>query len=160
MITFRDYYQNEVKLSFTKNPFSPSPKHVWVITKYQDQWLLTKHKDRGMEFPGGKVEIGETAEEAAKREVFEETGGIVSDLTYIGQYFVDGKGGEVIKNVYFGEVDELREQTSYHETLGPVLLDQLPKNIRESSMFSFMMKDGVLPNSLKVIKEIEANSLG
>ncbi|SES63667.1 8-oxo-dGTP diphosphatase [Salinibacillus kushneri] len=159
MITFKDYYQNSVKLSFTKNPFSKQPKHVWVITKYQHQWLLTKHKDRGLEFPGGKVEEGERADEAAKREVLEETGGMISRLEYIGQYFVDGKGGEVIKNVYYAEVDQLIKQNTYFETDGPVLLDALPGDIHKSPLFSFMMKDAVLPQSLKVIKKIEANSL-
>ncbi|GAA0500344.1 nucleoside triphosphatase YtkD [Virgibacillus sp. MSP4-1] len=159
MITFKDYYQNNVKLSFTKNPFSKQPKHVWVITKYKHQWLLTKHKDRGLEFPGGKVEEGEKAEDAAEREVYEETGGIISNLKYIGQYFVDGKGGEVIKNVYYAEVDQLIKQPTYFETDGPVLLDTLPEDIQESSLFSFMMKDAVLPQSLKVIKKMEANSL-
>jgi 8-oxo-dGTP diphosphatase len=153
MIIFKDYYQNEVQLSFTENPFSNDPRHVWVITRYQDKWLLTKHKDRGLEFPGGKVEEGETPEEAARREVLEETGGVVKDLTYIGQYFVDGKGGEVIKNVYFGNVEKLLKQPSYFETEGPVLLKEIPKNIQHLSSFSFMMKDEVLPSSLKYIEK-------
>ena len=34
----------------------------------RDQWLLTHHLRRGLEFPGGKVELGETPEEAAVRE--------------------------------------------------------------------------------------------
>jgi 8-oxo-dGTP diphosphatase len=153
MITFKDYYHNEVNLSFTKNPFSDDPKHVWVITRYRNKWLLTKHKDRGVEFPGGKVEIGETPEEAAKREVLEETGGIVKDLVYLGQYYVNGKGGEVIKNVYFGKVDQLIKQQTYFETEGPVLLDELPKNMKNTSHFSFMMKDDVLPKSLQYIRK-------
>ena len=83
MLTFLDYYQNEVKLSFLDHPFSASPKHVWVICSYQNKWLLTKHKERGYEFPGGKVEPGETPEEAAIREVKEETGGLVDNLCNI-----------------------------------------------------------------------------
>ena len=74
MITFLDYYQNQVELSFDDHPFSDRPLHVWVIAVYEGKWLLTHHKQRGYEFPGGKVEPGETAEEAARREVMEETG--------------------------------------------------------------------------------------
>src|SRR5699024_4797011 len=88
MYIFTDYYKNKVKFSFSNHPFSKEPKHVWVICHYEDKWLLTSHKDRGLEFPGGKVERGETAEEAAVREVKEETGGIVGRLSYIGQYLV------------------------------------------------------------------------
>ena len=48
--------------------FLLSQKHVWVVCRYGDQWLLTHHLRRGLEFPGGKVELGETPEEAAVRE--------------------------------------------------------------------------------------------
>lgn len=155
MYTFYDYYNNEVKLSFTYHPFSAYPKHVWIIARYQGQWLLTNHKDRGLEFPGGKVEKGETPDEAAVREVREETGGIVEDLTYIGQYFVDGKAGRIIKNIYFANISDLAKQTNYFETKGPVVLDRLPRSIEKNSSYSFMMKDKVLPHSLKYIEKAQ-----
>lgn len=60
MLTFRDFYHNEIRLSFLDHPFSKEPKHVWVICRFKGKWLLTKHKDRGLEFPGGKVEEGES----------------------------------------------------------------------------------------------------
>ncbi|MBM7570901.1 RNA deprotection pyrophosphohydrolase [Aquibacillus albus] len=148
MITFQDYYNNEVRLSFEHQPFEKKPKHVWVICRYRDYWLLTKHRDRGLEFPGGKVEDGETPEEAAIREVKEETGGNVSKLKYIGQYFVAGKGGNIAKNVYFAIVDTLNDQSSYFETDGPVLIHELPDNMGTNPSFSFMMKDKVLPKSI------------
>ena len=157
MYVFNDYYSNEVQLSFDDHPFSCSPKHVWVICRFKNEWLLTKHKERGLEFPGGKVEAGETAAEAAKREVMEETGAVLSSLTYLAQYFVDGKSGNVIKNVYFAEVDQLTKQPTYYETEGPVLLENLPSDLASNEEYSFMMKDGVLLhciNKLKAIKKI------
>jgi len=149
--TFYDYYRNKVVLSFENEPFSKTPKHVWIICRYQEQWLLTHHRTRGIEFPGGKVEHGETAKEAAIREVNEETGGIVEDIHYIAQYYVNGKAGHVIKNVYFAEIERLEKHPTYFETLGPVLLDSIPENIKNDNSFSFMMKDEVLPQCLTSI---------
>lgn len=151
--TFTDYYHNEVKLSFKREPFSKEPKHVWVICRYNNKWLLTSHRSRGLEFPGGKVEQGETAKEAARREVMEETGAIIGQLHYVGQYFVDGKGGEIFKNIYFAEIAELVEQAHYFETEGPVLLERLPHNIEKDKRYSFMMKDDVLVRSLDYIEQ-------
>jgi len=58
MLTFTDYYHNQVELSFTYYPFSDTPLHVWVVARYGDKWVLTKHKQRGLEFPGGKERRG------------------------------------------------------------------------------------------------------
>lgn len=151
--TFIDYYKNKVTLSFENHPFSKQPKHVWVICKYKDQWLLTKHKERGLEFPGGKVEPGETALQGAIREIHEETGGIVDSIHYIGQYYVAGKKEHVIKNVYFAKVKQLVKQPTYYETEGPVLLMDIPHDVKNRQSFSFIMKDDVLPRSMDVIRE-------
>ncbi|MBC5638179.1 nucleoside triphosphatase YtkD [Ornithinibacillus sp. BX22] len=151
MLTFRDFYHNEIRLSFLDHPFSKEPKHVWVICRFEGKWLLTKHKDRGLEFPGGKVEEGESAEEAAYREVMEETGGIIKQLQYVGQYHVAGKAEHVIKNVYYAEVDTLVEQDTYYETEGPVLLSEIPKKVKTNKKYSFIMKDDVLTYCLKRI---------
>ncbi|MCA0171492.1 RNA deprotection pyrophosphohydrolase [Bacillus sp. RAR_GA_16] len=146
---FTDYYHNQVTLSFLDHPYSSAPKHVWVICRLGNQWLLTEHARRGIEFPGGKVEEGENAEEAAVREVFEETGGIVKHLQYVGQYRVEGKGGTIIKNVYYADIDRLVKKDDYMETRGPVQLKSLPEDLHLNERYSFMMKDQVLTYSLK-----------
>ncbi|WP_027725376.1 RNA deprotection pyrophosphohydrolase [Tuberibacillus calidus] len=150
---FTDYYRNVVTYSFQDHPFSTHPKHVWVICRFHDQWLLTKHPRRGWEFPGGKVEPGETAEEAARREVYEETGAIVAELAYIGQYKVEGKSGSIIKNVYFATIDRIEQKAHYLETNGPLFLEEIPRNIKDNPKFSFMMRDDVLSLSLQYIRK-------
>lgn len=155
MYVFSDIYNNKVSLTFGDQPYSKNPKHVWVICRYRNMWLLTKHKNRGLEFPGGKVEHGEIASDAAIREVKEETGGIVSQLTYIGQYKVYGKGRTTIKNIYFAQIKDIVKQPTYFETEGPVLISIFPKNIRHDKLYSFIMKDEVLTYSLQYLKEKE-----
>ncbi|QGQ47618.1 RNA deprotection pyrophosphohydrolase [Metabacillus sediminilitoris] len=153
MYRFFDYYHNEVHLSFEDHPFSTNPKHVLVLCRYEDKWLLTKHSDRGYEFPGGKVEENEMAKDAAIREVKEETGGIVTSIEYIGQYKVMGKEKIIVKNIYFAMISELIKQDNYFETLGPVLLQEIPQAVKKDKQFSFIMKDDVLKRSLQEIKK-------
>jgi 8-oxo-dGTP diphosphatase len=46
--------------------------------------VFAHNRKRGIEIPGGHIEKGETAEMAAVREAFEETGYVVADLEPIG----------------------------------------------------------------------------
>ena len=48
---------------------------VVCVCKYNNKWLFSKHKERKTwEIPGGHIEENETWQQAAKRELFEETG--------------------------------------------------------------------------------------
>jgi 8-oxo-dGTP pyrophosphatase MutT (NUDIX family) len=62
----------------------PIPLAGCVIIQDGKLLLLWKSKRRHYEFPGGKVERGETMEEAAKRESKEEIGCDVDILSYDG----------------------------------------------------------------------------
>ena len=49
----------------------PNGNHVLTIPVYNNQLLFTNHQHRGIEFPGGKVEISEQSKEAVIRELYE-----------------------------------------------------------------------------------------
>lgn len=99
------------------------------------------------------MELEETPEEAAVREVFEETGGEVENLSYIGQYKVVSKGKTIIKNIYFANVSKLVPKDDYMETKGPVVIREIPEQgIQKNAKYSFIMKDNVLQYVMKHVK--------
>lgn len=152
MIQFRDKQNCLVKFSST--PDFGEAWHVLVLCRFQGQWVLTRNRKRGLEFPGGKREQGETIEEAAVREVYEETGGIVCGLKFLGQYKVYDENKPFVKSIYYSELSELKRKHDYFETNGPVLLETLPKDIKNVSEFSFIMKDEIVALSLKQLNNM------
>lgn len=150
---FLDVKGNRVSLKFDVPSIEMDGEHVWVICRFRDQWLLTKHRERGLEFPGGKVETGETPREAAIREVMEETGAKIGRLQFIGQYKVFSKDAVIIKNIYFAEIKGFSERNHYFETDGPQFVRSplTPETLNDE--YSFIMKDDVLQKSLQYLRE-------
>ncbi|WP_102274168.1 RNA deprotection pyrophosphohydrolase [Cytobacillus massiliigabonensis] len=153
METFIDANGGLVKLSFSPHAFDKQPEHVLVICKRGKEWLLTNHKKRGLEFPGGKLEKGETLEEAARREVMEETGATLKRVELIGEYEVSLNEKTFVKAIFYGEVEMVRENLHYYETNGPVLIDGNILDLRWGDEYSFIMKDEVVERSILRIGE-------
>ncbi|MDQ0272271.1 RNA deprotection pyrophosphohydrolase [Cytobacillus purgationiresistens] len=149
METFMDENGAIVRLSFEKDIFKMEPKHVLVICRTEKHWLLTNHKKRGLEFPGGKLEPGETLEQAAAREVLEETGALLNRLEWLGEYEVSKEADRFVKAIYAGEVSRIETRNHYFETTGPVLIkgDLLSERFKDE--YSFIMKDKVVEKSVQ-----------
>lgn len=159
MDEFLDIHGSRIRLAFQQYAFATESTHVLVICRYYDKWLLTHHKQRGWEFPGGKKEIEETLEQSARREVFEETGGIIEKLYPIGEYEVSDHSATFVKTIFYGIVNELHRKKSYLETNGPVFEkgDILVQRFQDS--YSFIMKDGVIEKSINFILKMEGMNI-
>lgn len=152
MKVFLDQNGNQIELSFLRGSFGGSARHVLVICQYEDKWLLTKHKVRGLEFPGGKRESGETIEQAAHREVFEETGAILNSLKWIAEYKVTDTKGSFLKCVFYAQVKNIDITESYYETDGPVWIEGDLLKVRYGNEYSFIMKDHVIEECIRYIQ--------
>lgn len=74
-----------------------------VVIKDRKEVLLIKNPSNIWTFPKGHIEPGETKEQAALREVKEETNIDAEIVTYLGEisYFFTWHGKRVYKTVYF-----------------------------------------------------------
>jgi 8-oxo-dGTP diphosphatase len=110
-------------------------KYVVTFAIYNGKWILCKHKKRDTwETAGGHIEQGESALEAARRELYEETGSLEFDIIPVCDYCVyceshesndaDCANGVVfMANIYtLGEIPK-----SEMEKIG--FFDKLPSNL-------------------------------
>ena len=85
-----------------------SYKYVVIIAKYRGNWILCKHKKRDTwGTAGGHIELGESPLDAAKRELFEETGAISFDIKPIFDYWAADETSEANGMVFYAEIKEL-----------------------------------------------------
>ena len=98
---------------------------VVCVCRYKDKYLFSYNKKRnGWEIPGGHIEEGETWEEAAKREMFEETGATKIKVTPVCVYKISTYG--LLCYCEILELDKLPEEYEMSEIM---LSDTLPDNL-------------------------------
>ena len=83
-------------------------KFVVIPSQYQGKWIFVRHKERNTwEMPGGHIEAGETAAEAAKRELYEESGADVFHLAPLCDYYVEDETSHASGMVFTARIEKL-----------------------------------------------------
>jgi 8-oxo-dGTP diphosphatase len=92
-----------------------SLKYVVIFMKQGEEWVLVRQRERSTwEFAGGHIEAGESPDEAAARELYEETGAEAYKLYPICIYSVSRE--EVPASfgmLYFAAVDKFGPLPNY-----------------------------------------------
>jgi len=85
-------------------------KYVVIISKYQGKILLSRHKKRSTwETQGGHIEKGETPLEAAKRELFEESGAVKFSILPVFDYWAGDNKSWANGMVFMAEITGLSD---------------------------------------------------
>ncbi|MGN0973598.1 MAG: NUDIX domain-containing protein [Bacilli bacterium] len=104
---------------------------VVCVSKYKGKYVFCYNKKRqGWEIPGGHIEEGESWQEAAKREMYEETGATKIEVTPIAVYKISTYG-----LLCYCEILEMSELPKEYEMEKILLSDKLPENLTYPDSF-------------------------
>lgn len=137
-----------VEVRLIKKDYRQLPLHYAVIVgKYEGKWVLCQHKKRTTwEVPGGHIEEGETPEEAARREFYEESGAQEFQLYPIGAYGVKQKreaSGLVEEDFgmfYFAQIFSFQPLPQNFEMKRVELFDTLPQEMTYPHIQPFLVE--------------------
>lgn len=105
-------------------------QYVVIAACFQGRWLFCKHKSRtAYELPGGHIKEGESARQAAERELWEETGAIAYNMIPSGFYSVSDPEKHAQKGygaLYYAEITRLGPLPPY-EIEAVALFQELPE---------------------------------
>ncbi|MBQ8973611.1 MAG: NUDIX domain-containing protein [Clostridia bacterium] len=104
-------------------------RFVVVCSFLEGRFLLSYHrKHRAWETQGGHIEFGETPEEAARRELFEESGATGAKLVPVCDYYGWDSAGSSNGRLYAAIIDEM-PQLPHSEMSEVKAFEALPENL-------------------------------
>ncbi|MFC2089193.1 NUDIX domain-containing protein [Bacteroidota bacterium] len=100
---------NTIRISYGQPGSLKTADLIYVIigAKVGDKWIFVRHKDRqSWELPAGHIEKNESPDEAAIRELYEETGTVGASLESLYDYTIVANGRSGSGRLYYAEVTE------------------------------------------------------
>ena len=123
-------HMTEVK--FYDPSFLPDARLIYsvIAAKLDKSWLFVRHNKRDTwEIPGGHIEADESADEAAGRELMEETGAIEFKLECVATYAVIKNGNTGYGRLYLAIISKLGSLNDVSEIAEVRMMDSLPENL-------------------------------
>lgn len=113
-----------------------SYKYVVILSRYQGKILLSRHRQRTTwETQGGHIERGETPLEAAKRELYEESGALRFVIKPLCDYWAGDEIDWANGAVFTADIQELGS-LPISEMAEVSLFDRLPENLTYPAILS------------------------
>jgi len=104
----------------------PRPDFIVIASVYEGRWIFVRRYDRNTyEIPGGHIEPGERPLEAARRELYEETGATHQVLSFVAGYGVARDTAVSSGMLYVAEVSRLGRLPDF-EIAERILSDRAP----------------------------------
>lgn len=131
-----------ISIKLIENETLPDPELTYVVlgARYGNSWIFVRHTERqSWELPAGHIEPGETADQAANRELREETGASLFKLKALCDYSVQVNSQLEYGRLFMAEVQELTNQLEYEiEELH--LSSELPENLTYPEVQTLLFK--------------------
>jgi len=142
----------DVKLHDISSALEPELKFVVITALYKGKWVCVRHRERSTwEFPGGHIEMGETPLEAAKRELFEETGATEFQIEEVCDYSVTSTRETNYGRLFFSRVSVIGELPE-SEIEDVKVFDGLPENMTYEAIQPVLFHK---VNSIRVLADRE-----
>jgi 8-oxo-dGTP diphosphatase len=112
-----------------------------IAAKYGKKWIFVRHNERDTwEIPGGHIDGEETSEEAARRELMEETGAIEFNLECVATYSVSKNDRTGFGRLYFAEIIRMGPIPDISEIAEVKAMDHLPDELTYPDIQPYMLQ--------------------
>jgi 8-oxo-dGTP diphosphatase len=117
---------------FYDTAYIPDGKLTYSVisARINGKWIFVRHRRRNTcEICGGHIENQESSDDAARRELMEETGAVEFSIECIATYSVEKNGTTGYGRLYFAEITSIGDIPDVSEIAETLMLYQLPDHL-------------------------------